>query len=169
MHPACQQGTKSSTKQLAPTDPILRPENLLKTRFAQKGLPSGLSGRHKPQSHTKTCASSTLMQKNFTKINLNTVPKNGTGGPIFGTACTALQKNKEKHFHGAVPVKRQSNSAENESSIAQHFHGAVPVKMQSNSAENESSIAHTVQTLREEERAKAREQTKPKRGARERL
>ena len=35
-----QQGTKSSAKQLAPTDPILGPENLLKTDFAQKGLPS---------------------------------------------------------------------------------------------------------------------------------
>ena len=35
-----QQETKSSTKQLAPTDPILGPENLLKTGFAQKGLPS---------------------------------------------------------------------------------------------------------------------------------
>ena len=35
-----QQGTKSSTKQLAPTDPILGPENLLKTGFAPKGLPS---------------------------------------------------------------------------------------------------------------------------------
>ena len=37
-----QQETKSSTKQLAPTDPILGPENLLKTGFAQKGLPSDL-------------------------------------------------------------------------------------------------------------------------------
>ena len=35
-----QQETKSSTKQLAPTDPILGPESLLKTGFAQKGLPS---------------------------------------------------------------------------------------------------------------------------------
>ena len=35
-----QQETKSSTKQLPPTDPILGPENLLKTGFAQKGLPS---------------------------------------------------------------------------------------------------------------------------------
>ena len=34
------QETKSSTKQLAPTDPILGPEKLLKTGFAQKGLPS---------------------------------------------------------------------------------------------------------------------------------
>jgi hypothetical protein len=31
---------KSSTKQLAPTGPILGPENLLKTGFAQKGFPS---------------------------------------------------------------------------------------------------------------------------------
>ena len=45
-----QQETKSSTKQLAPMDPILGPENLLKTGFAQKGLPSCPSGRHKPQS-----------------------------------------------------------------------------------------------------------------------
>ena len=35
-----QQETKPSTKQLAPTDPILGPENLLTTGFAQKGLPS---------------------------------------------------------------------------------------------------------------------------------
>ena len=34
-----QQETKSSTKQLPPTDPILDPENLLKTGFAQKGPP----------------------------------------------------------------------------------------------------------------------------------
>ena len=37
-----QQETKSSTKQLPPTDPVLGPENLLKTGFAQKGLPSSL-------------------------------------------------------------------------------------------------------------------------------
>ena len=35
-----QQEIKLSTKQLAPTDPILGLENLLKTGFAQKGLPS---------------------------------------------------------------------------------------------------------------------------------
>ena len=34
-----QQETKSSTKQLPPTGPILGPENILKTGFAQKGLP----------------------------------------------------------------------------------------------------------------------------------
>ena len=49
-----QQETKSSTKQLAPTDPILGSENLLKTGFAQKGLPSCPSGRHKPQSFIET-------------------------------------------------------------------------------------------------------------------
>ena len=36
-----QQETKSSTKQLPPTGPILGPENIIKTSFAQKGLPSG--------------------------------------------------------------------------------------------------------------------------------
>ena len=35
-----QQETKASTKQLPPTGPILGPENILKTGFAQKGLPS---------------------------------------------------------------------------------------------------------------------------------
>ena len=35
-----QQETKSSTKQLPPTGPILGPENILKTGFAQKGLPT---------------------------------------------------------------------------------------------------------------------------------
>ena len=46
-----QQETKSSTKQLAPTDPILDPENLLKTGFAQKGLASKTKKRNnKPQS-----------------------------------------------------------------------------------------------------------------------
>ena len=43
-----QQGTKSSTKQLAPTDPILGPENLLKTGFAQKGLPSSVRESYPP-------------------------------------------------------------------------------------------------------------------------
>ena len=51
-----QQETKSSTKQLPPTDPILGPENLLKTGFAQKDLPSCPSGRHTPQSFIETHA-----------------------------------------------------------------------------------------------------------------
>ena len=74
-----QQETKSSTKQLAPMDPILGPENLLKTGFAQKGLPSCPSGRHKPQSfiETKRCASATLIQKT-SKNEPKHGPKNGT-------------------------------------------------------------------------------------------
>ena len=49
-----QQRTKSSTKQLAPTDPILGPENLLKTGFAQKGLPSTWNfPRHYQQTQTR--------------------------------------------------------------------------------------------------------------------
>ena len=74
-----QQETKSSTKQLPPTDPILGPENLLKTGFAQKGLPSCPSGRHKPQSfiETKTCASATLIQQT-SKNEPKHGPKNGT-------------------------------------------------------------------------------------------
>ena len=79
-----QQETKSSTKQLPPTGPILGPENILKTGFAQKGLPSCPSGRHKPQSfiETKTLRFCNLDTKNFKKNE----PKHG---PKNGTACTA--------------------------------------------------------------------------------
>ena len=47
-----QRETKSSTKQLPPTGPILGPENILKTGFAQKGLPSkrAFNTPPKPQS-----------------------------------------------------------------------------------------------------------------------
>ena len=75
-----QQETKPSTKQLAPTDPILGPENLLKTGFAQKGLPSCPSGRHKPHKVSlkpKLCASATLIQKT-SKNEPKHGPKNGT-------------------------------------------------------------------------------------------
>ena len=59
----------SSTKQLPPTGPILGPENILKTGFAQKGLPSCPSGRHKPQSfiETKMLHFCNLDTKNFKK------------------------------------------------------------------------------------------------------
>ena len=57
-----QQETKSSTKHLPP-------ENLLKTGFAQKGLPSCPSGRHKPLSfiETKTLRFCNLDTTNFKK------------------------------------------------------------------------------------------------------
>ena len=59
-----QQETKSSTKQLPPTDPILGPENLLKTGFAQKGLPSCPSAiSYKASLKPKRCASATLIQQ----------------------------------------------------------------------------------------------------------
>ena len=93
-----QQETKSSTKQLAPMDPILGPENLLKTGFAQKGLPSCPSGRHKPQSfiETKRCASATLIQKT-SKNEPKHGPKNGTG-----PHAQLSKRTKEKHFHGPI-------------------------------------------------------------------
>ena len=94
-----QQETKSSTKQLAPTDPILGPENLLKTGFAQKGLPSCPSGRHKPQSFIETQNFALLQPwyKKLQKMNLNTVPKMGPpGGPIFGTRMHSLVKEQKK-------------------------------------------------------------------------
>ena len=95
-----QQETKSSTKQLAPMDPILGPENLLKTGFAQKGLPSCPSGRHKPQSfiETKRCASATLTPSRFKLIlliNNDTTSKNEPKhGPKNGTARGARGANK---------------------------------------------------------------------------
>ena len=92
MHPRLpQQETKSSTKQLPPTDPILGPENLLKTGFAQKGPPSCPSGRHKHKASLKPkrCASATLIQQT-SKNEPKHGPKNGTAWRShFGTECTA--------------------------------------------------------------------------------
>ena len=94
-----QQETKSSTKQLAPMDPILGPENLLKTGFAQKGLPSCPSGRHKPQSfiETKRCASATLIQKT-SKNEPKHGPKNGTAwrSHFLGPHAQLSKRTKEK-------------------------------------------------------------------------
>ena len=114
-----QQETKSSTKLLAPTDPILGPENLLKTGFAQKGLPSCPSGRHKPQSYkeTKTLHFCNPDTKNFKNMNLNTVPKMGRlAVPFLGPHAQLSKRTKEKHFHGpifgtrlAVPKMRPQN------------------------------------------------------------
>ena len=74
-----QQETKSSTKQLPPTDPILGPENLLKTGFAQKAslvaLPAAIS--HKASLKPKRCASATLIQQT-SKNEPKHGPKNGT-------------------------------------------------------------------------------------------
>ena len=100
-----QQETKSSTKLLAPTDPILGPENLLKTGFAQKGLPSCPSRRHKPQSfiETKSCTSDTLIQKT-SKNEPKHGPKNWDrlAVPFLGPHAQLSKRTKEKHFHGPV-------------------------------------------------------------------
>ena len=102
-----QQETKSSTKQLPPTDPILGPENLLKTGFAQKDLPSCPSGRHTPQSFIETkslrfCNLDTVQQtsKNEPKHG----PKNGDrlAVPFLGPHAPLSKKTKEKHFHGLI-------------------------------------------------------------------
>ena len=116
-----QQETKPSTKQLAPTDPILGPEHLLKTGFAQKGLPSCPSGRHKLQSfiETKTCASATLIQK--TSKN---EPKHGPkkwdrlAVPFVGPHAQLSKRTKEKHFHG--PILRPSGGTKNETAKSQN-------------------------------------------------
>ena len=50
-----QQETKSSTKQLPPTGPILGPENILKTGFAQKGLQKGLPSKTIAKQQTTKC------------------------------------------------------------------------------------------------------------------
>ena len=78
-----QQETKSSTKQLPPTDPILGPENILKTGFAQKGLPSCPSGRHKPQSFIET---KTLRFCNLDTTRFKTSKNEPKHGPKNGTA-----------------------------------------------------------------------------------
>ena len=110
-----QQETKPSTKQLAPTEPILGPENLLKTGFAQKGLPSCPSGRHKPQSfiETKTlrfCNPDTKTSKNEPKHG----PKNGTAWRShFWDRMHSLVKEQKKSTF-TVPFFGPSGGTKNE-------------------------------------------------------
>ena len=66
-----QQETKSSTKQLAPTDPILGPEKLLKTGFAQKGLPS--TTQHLPTSLVRLFSEETLSHLNVTSCLISAI------------------------------------------------------------------------------------------------
>ena len=94
---------KSSTKLLAPTDPILGPENLLKTGFAQKGLPSCLSSRHKPQSfiETKTLRFCNPDTKNFKKWTWTRSQKwDRLAVPFLGPHAQLSKRTKEKYFHG---------------------------------------------------------------------
>ena len=114
-----QQETKSSTKLLALTDPILGPENLLKTGFAQRASlvarPVAIS--HKVTRKPKHCASATLIQKTL-KNEPKHGPKNGTAWwSHFWDHMRSLVKEQKKkalswsHFWDrlAVPKMRPQN------------------------------------------------------------
>ena len=107
--------TKSSTKQLPPTDTILGPENLLKTGFAQKGLPSCLSGRHKPQSFIET---KTLRFCNPDTKNFKNEPKMGPpGGPFLGPHSLVKERKKSTF---TVPFLGPSGGTKNETAKSQN-------------------------------------------------
>ena len=108
-----QQETKSSTKQLPPTGPILGPENILKTGFAQKSLPSCPSGRHKPQSfiETKTLRFSNLDTKNFKKWTYRR--------SHFWDRMHCLVKEQKKSTF-TVPFLGPSGSTKNETAKSQN-------------------------------------------------
>ena len=103
MHPRLpQQETKSSTKQLPPTDPILGPENLLKTGFRSKraplvALPAAIS--HKASLKPKTCASATLIQQT-SKNEPKHGPKNGTAwrSHFWDRVHRLVKKQKKSSF-----------------------------------------------------------------------
>ena len=73
------------------------PENLLKTGFAQKGLPSCPCGRHKPQSfiETKTVALLQPWYNKLQKINPNMIQNGPSGGPIWDRMHRLV---KRSHF-----------------------------------------------------------------------
>ena len=119
MHPAW-----SSTKLLAPTDPILGPENLLKTGFAQKGLPSCPSGRHKPQSYkeTKTTHFCNPDKKKLEKHEPKHGPKNGTAWRShFWDHMRSLVKEQKKSTF-TVPFLGPSGCTKNETAKLQNPH-----------------------------------------------
>ena len=123
-----QQETKPSTKQLAPTDPILGPEHLLKTGFAQKGLPSCPSGRHKPQSfiETKTLRFCSPDTKNF-KNEPKHGPKNGTAWRLH----SLVKEQKKSTF--TVPFLRLSGGTKNETATSQIHSKGRPLPQTKNS------------------------------------
>ena len=93
-----QQETKSSTKQLPPTDPILGPETFSKPASLKSAslvaLPAAIS--HKASLKPKRCASATLIQQ--TSKN---EPKHGAV-PFVGPHAPLTKKTKEKLFHGLI-------------------------------------------------------------------
>ena len=117
-----QQETKSSTKQLPPTGPILGPENILKTGFAQKGLPrvalpAPIS--HKASLKPKRCASATLIQKT-SKNEPKHGPKNGTAWRShFWDRMHCLVKEQKKSTF-TVPFLGPSGGTKNETAKSQN-------------------------------------------------
>ena len=115
------QEPKSSTKQLPLTGPFLGPENILKTGFAQKGLPSCPSGRHKPQSfiETKTLRFCNLDTKT-SKTEPKHGPKNGTAWRShFWDRMHCLVKEQKKSTF-TVPFLGPSGGTKNETAKSQN-------------------------------------------------
>ena len=115
-----QQETKSSTKLLALTDPILGPENLLKTGFAQRASlvarPVAIS--HKVTRKPKHCASATLIQKTL-KNEPKHGPKNGTAWwSHFWDHMRSLVKEQKKSTF-MVPFLGPSGGTKNETAKSQ--------------------------------------------------
>ena len=111
-----QQETKSSTKQLAPTDPILGPENLLKTGFAQKGLPSCPSGRHKPQNFIET---KTLRFCNPNQKTSKNEPEHGWRSHFWERMHSLVKEQKKRTF--TVPFLGPSGGIKNETAKLQNL------------------------------------------------
>ena len=114
--------TKSSTKQLAPTDPILGPENLLKNPASLKraslvALPVAIS--HKVSLKPKLCASATLIQKTSKKEPKHG-PKNGTAWRShFWDRMRSLVKEQKKSTF-TVPFLGPSGGTKNETAKSQN-------------------------------------------------
>ena len=123
MHPRLpQQETKSSTKQLPPTDPILGPETFSKPASLKRAplvaLPAAIS--HKASLKPKRCASATLI-KQTSKMNLNMVPKMGPpGGPshFWDRVHRLVKKQKKSSF--TVSFLGPSGGTKNETAKSQN-------------------------------------------------
>ena len=125
-----QQETKSSTKQLPPTGPILGPENILKTvrktfskpaaslkRASLVALPAAIS--HKASLKPKRCASATLIQKT-SKNEPKHGPKNGTAWRShFWDRMHCLVKEQKKSTF-TVPFLGPSGGTKNETAKSQN-------------------------------------------------
>ena len=120
MHPACP-NTKSSTKQLAPTDPILGRKTFSKPaslkRASLVALPVAIS--HKVSLKPKLCASTTLIQKT-SKNEPKHGPKNGTAwrSHFWDRMHSLVKEQKESTF--TVPFLGPSGGTKNETAKSQN-------------------------------------------------